>query len=183
MRQHAGRREIFANTEALACRADRLASRGIDLPARLDPPPHHERDPPVARRCIFGGLLLHLGSPRRLRSRRWTSNCSPSTWSQHLLLMTAAPPLLLLGSPVLPLLHGLPKFAMRGALGPVLRFPPVQRIGHGLANPVFCWFAATAILIGWHVPSAFALGLGSEAWHHAGAPELSRRRSDFSGGP
>jgi cytochrome c oxidase assembly factor CtaG len=85
---------------------------------------------------------------------------------QHLLLMTAAPPLLLLGSPVLPLLHGLPKFAMRGVLGPLLRFPLVQRIGHAFANPVFCWFAATAILIGWHVPSAFALGISSEPWHH-----------------
>jgi putative membrane protein len=84
---------------------------------------------------------------------------------QHLLLMTAAPPLLLLGSPALPLLHGLPKFAMRGALGPLLRLPLVQRIGHVLANPVFCWFAATAVLIGWHVPSAFALGMESEPWH------------------
>jgi putative membrane protein len=74
---------------------------------------------------------------------------------QHLLLMTAAPPLLLLGSPVLPLLHGLPKFAMRGAVGPFLRLPPVQRTGHALANPVFCWLA-----------SAFALGMASESWHH-----------------
>jgi putative membrane protein len=85
---------------------------------------------------------------------------------QHLLLMTAAPPLLLLGSPVLPLLHGVPKFAMRGALGPLLRLPIVNRMGHTFANPVFCWFAATAVLIGWHVPSAFALGLASEPWHH-----------------
>jgi putative membrane protein len=86
---------------------------------------------------------------------------------QHLLLMTAAPPLLLLGSPVLPLLHGLPKFAMRGALGPLLRLSPVQRLGHLLANPVFCWLAAAGVLIGWHVPAAFALGLASEPWHHA----------------
>jgi len=86
---------------------------------------------------------------------------------QHLLLMTAAPPLLLLGSPVLPLLHGLPKFAMRSALGPLLRLPVIQRVGKLLANPVFCWFAAAAVLIGWHVPSAFALGMSSETWHHA----------------
>jgi len=85
---------------------------------------------------------------------------------QHLLLMTAAPPLLLLGSPVLPLLHGLPKFLMRGALGPLLRAPLVQRIGHAIANPVVCWLTAAAVLIGWHVPAAFALGLSSEAWHH-----------------
>lgn len=85
---------------------------------------------------------------------------------QHLLLMTAAPPLLLLGSPVLPLMHGLPKFAMRGAVGPLLRITLVQRFGHAISNPVFCWFAAAAVLIGWHVPSAFALGLASEQWHH-----------------
>jgi len=85
---------------------------------------------------------------------------------QHLLLMTAAPPLLLLGSPALPLLHGLPKFAMRSAVGPLLRFPLVQHIGHTLANPVFCWFAAAGVLVGWHVPSAFALGMSSEPWHH-----------------
>ena len=85
---------------------------------------------------------------------------------QHLLLMTTAPLLMLLGSPVLPLLHGLPKFAMRVALGPLLRFPLVQRLGHILANPVFCWFAATSVLIGWHVPKAFALGLQSESCHH-----------------
>jgi putative membrane protein len=80
---------------------------------------------------------------------------------QHLLLMTVGAPLILLGSPVLPLLHGLPKFLVRGGS------PLVRRLGSVIANPVFCWFAATAILIGWHVPSAFALGLGSELWHRA----------------
>lgn len=84
---------------------------------------------------------------------------------QHLLLMTAAPPLLLLGSPALPLLHGLPKFAMRGVLGPLLHLSWVQGIGHPLANPIFCWLAATGVLIGWHIPPAFALGLASEPWH------------------
>jgi cytochrome c oxidase assembly factor CtaG len=84
---------------------------------------------------------------------------------QHLLLMTVAPPLMLLGSPVLSLLHGLPKFVMRGAVGPLLHFRLVQRIGAVLANPAFAWLAAIAILIGWHVPAAFALGLRSEWWH------------------
>jgi putative membrane protein len=84
---------------------------------------------------------------------------------QHLLLMTMAPPLILLGSPVLPLLRGFPRFAMRGGLGPVLRFPPVQRLGHLFTSPVVCWFAATIVLIGWHVPPAFALALGSDSWH------------------
>ena len=39
---------------------------------------------------------------------------------QHLLLMMVAPPLLLLGAPIVPLLRGLPRWAARDALGPFL---------------------------------------------------------------
>ncbi len=115
--------------------------------------------------AFFGGLLciwIAAASPLAELDEQLLS----IHMLQHLLLMTAAPPLLLLGSPVLPLLHGLPRFAMRGALGPLLRLPLVQKIGHAFANQVFCWFAATAVLIGWHVPPAFALGMSSEPWHH-----------------
>ena len=119
----------------------------------------------IGRVAAFIGGLLCIWIAAQSRLATLDEQSLTVHMVQHLLLMTAAPPFLLLGSPVLPLLHGLPKFAMRGALGPLLRFPPVQRIGHLLANPVFCWFAAAAILIGWHVPSAFALGLASEPWH------------------
>jgi putative membrane protein len=30
---------------------------------------------------------------------------------------------------------------------------------------VFCWFAATAVVIGWHIPSLFELGMRSAPWH------------------
>jgi putative membrane protein len=85
---------------------------------------------------------------------------------QHLLLMTIGPPLILLGSPVLPLLHGLPKRISRTALSPLFRLKLVQRLGSTLTNPTFCWFAAAAVLVGWHVPAAFNLALHSELWHH-----------------
>lgn len=84
---------------------------------------------------------------------------------QHLLLMTASPPLILLGAPALPFLHGLPRRVVRGGLGPVLRWLPVQRLGRILTNPVFCWLAAATALIGWHLPAAYALGLRSARWH------------------
>jgi putative membrane protein len=84
---------------------------------------------------------------------------------QHLLLMTIAPPLILLGAPVMPFMHGLPRQFMKTVLGPLFRWPPLQRIGHLLSQPVFCWLAATAALVGWHVPAAFNLALRSEAWH------------------
>ncbi len=40
---------------------------------------------------------------------------------QHLLLMSAVPPLLLLGWPVVPLLRGLPSWILRPVVGPLLR--------------------------------------------------------------
>jgi putative membrane protein len=84
---------------------------------------------------------------------------------QHLLLMTLAPPLILLGAPVMPLLHGLPRRFVQIYLAPLFRFPPVQRIGRLFSHPAFCWFAAAAALVGWHIPYAFTLGLQSETWH------------------
>jgi len=84
---------------------------------------------------------------------------------QHLLLMTIAPPLIWLGAPVMPLLHGLPRSVLLYIVGPVLRWPPVQRLGKALAQPAVCWLAAVAALVVWHLPPVFMLGLHSEAWH------------------
>jgi cytochrome c oxidase assembly factor CtaG len=84
---------------------------------------------------------------------------------QHLLLMTVAAPCVWLGAPVMPLLLGLPRPFVRAGIGPLLRWPPVHRLGRVLAQPALCWLAATVTLVGWHVPAAFSLGLQSEAWH------------------
>ncbi|MGB7730416.1 MAG: cytochrome c oxidase assembly protein [Candidatus Acidiferrum sp.] len=84
---------------------------------------------------------------------------------QHLLLMTIAPPLVLLGAPVMPLLHGLPRQFVQAILGPVLRSRPAPHIGRMFSQPAVCWLAAAAALVGWHVPSVFALALQSEPWH------------------
>ena len=84
---------------------------------------------------------------------------------QHLLLMTVAPPLILIGAPVMPLLHGLPTRFVQAVVAPVFRWPPLQRVGRILSRPAFCWLAAAAALVAWHVPSAFTLGLQSEPWH------------------
>jgi len=84
---------------------------------------------------------------------------------QHILLMGVAPPLILLGAPALPFLHGLPHRLVRGLLGPILRWTPVQGLGGILTHPVFCWLAATLALIGWHTPRAFELAVHSPFWH------------------
>jgi len=83
---------------------------------------------------------------------------------QHLLLMTFAAPLILLGLPAMPFLHALPRqFAQ--TIGPLFRWPPMRRLGRTLVRPTFCWLAATATLVAWHVPAIFTLALQSSAWH------------------
>jgi putative membrane protein len=84
---------------------------------------------------------------------------------QHLLLMTVAAPLILMGAPAITLLHGLPQRAVRETLGPLLRWPPLQSLGHGLTHPVACWLAGTGAVITWHIPALFELALRSERWH------------------
>ena len=84
---------------------------------------------------------------------------------QHVLLMAIAPPLILLGAPALPFLHGLPRHFVRGALGPLLRWPPIDWLGRMITHPVFCWLSAMIALVGWHVPALFELGLRSDLWH------------------
>jgi len=79
---------------------------------------------------------------------------------QHILLVTIGAPLILLGSPVLLLLHHDPK------LEHFFRRAPAKHMGGMVTGLVFCWFVAAAVLIGWHVPAAFELGLRSELWHH-----------------
>jgi putative membrane protein len=85
---------------------------------------------------------------------------------QHILLMLVVPPLVLLGAPSLPLLHGLPQWFVRTTLGPILRWPPVQSLGRCLTHPLVCWILAAVALFAWHVPSAFELALRSEFWHN-----------------
>ena len=84
---------------------------------------------------------------------------------QHLLLMTFAAPMILLGEPVMLLSHGLRRQFVRAVIGPLVRWRLVQQLGRALAEPAFCWVAALAALTVWHVPAAFTLGMQSEAWH------------------
>jgi putative membrane protein len=105
----------------------------------------------------------------------WTAVASPlaaldhhlltAHMAQHLLLMTVSAPLILLGAPAVTLLHGLPQRFVREALGPFLRYPPVNWFGRTITHPVFCWLAAVAAVIGWHVPALFELGMRSMRWH------------------
>src|SRR5216683_2789053 len=73
---------------------------------------------------------------------------------QHLLLMTFAPALILLGEPLLVLWHGLPRFA-KVLRDQVFRRPLAQRFGRAVSRPALCWIVSASTLMGWHVPALF----------------------------
>jgi len=83
---------------------------------------------------------------------------------QHLLLSVVAAPLLLLGAPAVPLLHGMPWIVLNG-VATLLRWPPVRALGRMLVHPVVCWSVAMAVFTGWHTPAIFELAIRSDGWH------------------
>lgn len=84
---------------------------------------------------------------------------------QHLLLTMLAPPLLLLGAPLLPVLRGLPRAVSRDGLGPFLASPLMHRVGRFLVHPLFAGPVFMVSNIAWHVPGLYELALGNVFWH------------------
>ena len=84
---------------------------------------------------------------------------------QHFLLMFVAPPLILLGAPLLPLLRGLPRGFVHDGLGPFLTWSVLRRFGNALTHPAVCGLAMVVSLCGWHLPAAFDLALRSPGLH------------------
>ena len=83
----------------------------------------------------------------------------------HLMLMTVVAPLILLGSPSLLLLQGLPSWLGQSAAVFFTGNRQAQSVGRLLTNPVFCWLFATATVIAWHLPAVFNLAARSHEWH------------------
>src|ERR1700690_1371559 len=102
------------------------------------------------RACsFFVGLFLvwlGLGSPLSLLDH----DLLTVHMVQHLLLMTLAPPLILLGAPF----ELLPQHPVQGLVESIPQL-----------HPAVGWIGATAALVVWHVPGVLMLGLRSEMWH------------------
>jgi putative membrane protein len=95
----------------------------------------------------------------------WTAVASPLAaldhhsltfhMTKHLLLMTAASPLLLAGTPTLPLPHRL----LEGFIPSGVFLRQARWLRHCPPHPLLCWLAGTAAVIGWHLPATFQLGM------------------------
>ncbi len=83
---------------------------------------------------------------------------------QHFILMSIAPPLIVLGAPTVPLLRGLPRF-IRVLLRPFFRARRLHRVVRFFLHPVTAWLLMNIAYLGWHVPAAFELTFRSETIH------------------
>ena len=83
---------------------------------------------------------------------------------QHLLLMTFAPPLILLGVPLKTLVYGLPHRLVQ-VMRRSFQSTGLHQVWSVLTHPAICWLGAAGTLVAWHIPSVFMLGLRSQMWH------------------
>ena len=59
------------------------------------------------------------------------------------------------------------RLSIRRVLGPFQQSPTAQGFRRIVTHLAFCWLASTAVVIGWHVPALFELGMQSAGWHLA----------------
>lgn len=114
--------------------------------------------------CFIGGLLalwLALASPIDALGQFLLI----AHMTQHLVLMSVAPPLIVLGAPTVPMLRGLPKRFVRDDLSPWMNSEPFHKAENLLSHPVFTWLLMNGLFLIWHIPVAYELALRSNSWH------------------
>jgi putative membrane protein len=85
---------------------------------------------------------------------------------QHELLMLVAAPLLVLGEPMIPLLHALPR-RTAGALGRLSNASACRKVWPYLSHPLSAWIIHAAVLWIWHIPAFFQATQASDVVHAA----------------
>jgi cytochrome c oxidase assembly factor CtaG len=86
--------------------------------------------------------------------------------AQHFVLMSVAPPLIVLGSPFVPMLRGLPRAIVSRIGGSIFRSSVAHSLQGLLSRLPFAWLAMNMTYVGWHVPRAYEFALSSENLHN-----------------
>lgn len=86
--------------------------------------------------------------------------------AQHFVLMSVAPPLIVLGCPFVPMLRGLPRSIVRRIGGPLFRSSVAHRAQELFSQLPLAWLAMNVTYVGWHIPKAYEFALASENWHN-----------------
>ncbi|MBU6423682.1 MAG: cytochrome c oxidase assembly protein [Chloroflexota bacterium] len=84
---------------------------------------------------------------------------------QHMLLMSIAAPLLLLGAPVRPLLRGLPRWSRVHLVRPIARSGALRGLLHILRHPLVAGALFLGGLYAWHAPPAYEAALLDQKVH------------------
>lgn len=137
-----------------------LYARGWRILHREQP----HRYPATRWWCFFGGLaalVIAILSPLDA----FAPLLLQVHMVQHLLLLMVAPPLLWLGQPILPLVRGVPARLVRTAFGPFLHSPGFRKLAAFFVHPVVAWLLFNGMVIGWHLPRFYDLGLRDRGWH------------------
>jgi cytochrome c oxidase assembly factor CtaG len=145
-------------------------------------------EPPLAYVALAGGLYWLGGIGRRPRSRDALTSASfvaglavivvaldgpidndadQLFWVhmlQHVLLLTVAPPLILLGRPWPRMWRALPA-GWRVRLGRALARGRAGAPLRALARPLPAWILFNGTLLAWHIPGAYGATLNSNAVH------------------
>ena len=115
--------------------------------------------------CFLGGILalfVAVASPLDT----FSDSLLFMHMAQHYVLMSIAPPLIVFGAPVVPMLRGLPRWIIREPLRPLFRSRLLPAFGRFLTRPRVAWLAMNAAYVGWHIPRAYEFALASENWHN-----------------
>jgi putative membrane protein len=106
-------------------------------------------------------LFIALNSPLDA----WATALFSAHMLQHLLLILVAAPLLVSGAPLVPLLWALPKRVRQEIASYWNRISIIQKLWHGLNQPLLVWFLYAVILWLWHLPYLYQLAL-TQDWVH-----------------
>lgn len=115
--------------------------------------------------CFVGGLVwmwLAIASPIDALD----DDLLAAHMIQHFILMSIAPPLIMLGAPAVPLLRGLPQWVTRNVAGPLLRMRWLHGTTRFITHPAAAWLLMNVAYLGWHVPAMFELTFRSDAIHN-----------------
>jgi cytochrome c oxidase assembly factor CtaG/polyferredoxin len=110
----------------------------------------------------LGALFLALASPVEV----FAPLLLQVHMAQHLLLMMAAPPLLWLGEPMIPLLRGLPEPVRTIWVAPLFRCRPLRWSAERVTRPGPALLVFTGVTWLWHWPPAYEVALRSNGWHY-----------------
>jgi putative membrane protein len=129
----------------------------------------HRRRDAIRAACFYAGLatiLVALDSPLdSLADRSFAAHMT-----QHVLLLTVAPPLILLGAPWTRMWRPLPLRLRRAVARVVVTSPrgrPLRAIADALGRPAVAWVLFDANLVAWHLPGLYDATLRTQ-WIHDG---------------